>query len=142
MEENLTLSQKMQKARPAGVWLLTIYAVIFAGIAPASLSLFLVISGNAEGNAFWVLSSLPVSIGVMISAIGAWKGNEKARKFLLLFVTIHYIFIAINNYTLINSGQVPDEEQARLLGRVFRGFLYPAIYIWYFNRHTTKEFYN
>ena len=83
-----------------------------------------------------------MSIGVITSAIGAWKGNEKARKSLLIFVTLHYVLIAINNYFLINSGQVPDDEQTRLWGRVFRGFLYPAVYIWYFNKYTTKEFYN
>lgn len=81
-------------------------------------------------------------MGVIVTAIGAWRGNDKARKSLLVFVTLHYALIALNNYWMIRSGAVPDEEQTRLWGRVLRGFLYPAVYIWYFNRRTTKAFYN
>ncbi len=142
MAENLATPQVAQKTRPTGVWILTIYAMIFAGIAPLLLSIFMLVSGNAAGNVVGVLFSLPVSIGVITSAIGAWKGNEKARISLLIFVTLHYVLVAINNYFLINSGHVPDEQVTRLWGRVFRGFLYPAVYIWYFNKYTTKEFYN
>lgn len=143
MSENVVLPQSSHKvARPLGVWALTIYALIFAGIAPLLLYLFLLISGNAAGLGIDILLSLPVTVGVIVSAIGAWKGNEKARKSLLVFVTLHYALIALNNYWLVSSGEVPAEEQARLWGRVLRGFLYPAIYIWYFNKQTTKEFYN
>ena len=141
MEENLVTPQVVKKTRPTGIWILTIYAMIFAGIAPLLLSLFMLVSGNAAGNVVGVLFSLPVSIGVITSAVGAWKGNEKARKSLLIFVTLHYVLVAINNYFLINSGQVPDEQITSLWGRVFRGFLYPVAYIWYFNKNTTKEFY-
>lgn len=142
MAENLATPQAVQKTRPTGVWILTIYALIFVGIAPLLLSVFMLISGNAAGSVFSILLSLPISIGVITSAIGAWKGSEKARKSLLVLVTLHYVFIAINNYIFISSGQVPDDEQTRLWGRVLRGFIYPAVYIWYFNKYTTKEFYN
>jgi len=81
-----------------------------------------------------------------ILVCGLWclfpEGNEKARKSLLIFVTLYYVLVALNNYLLINSGQVPDEEQTRLWGRILRSFLYPAVYLWYSNRYTTKEFYN
>ncbi len=142
MAENIATPQVAQKTRPTGVWILTIYALIFVGIAPLLLSVFMLISGNAAGSAFSILLSLPISIGVIASAIGGWKGSEKARKSLLVLVTLHYVFIAINNYIFISSGQVPDDEQTRLWGRVLRGFIYPAVYIWYFNKYTTKEFYN
>lgn len=143
MTENITAPQIIQKtSRPIGVWILTIYALIFVGVAPSLLSIFMLISGNAAGNELSLLLSFPISIGVIISAIGAWRGSEKARKSLLILVTLHYVFIAINNYFMINSGQVPDEELARLWGRVLRGFIYPAVYIWYFNKSTTKAFYN
>ena len=142
MAENLATPQVVQKTRPTGVWILTIYAWIFVGIAPLLLSVFMLISGNAAGSVFSILLSLPISIGVIASAIGAWKGSEKARKSLLVLVTLHYVFIAINNYVFISSGQIPDDEQTRLWGRVLRGFIYPAVYIWYFTKYTTKEFYN
>ncbi len=142
MAENVATPQVAQKPRLTGVWILTIYALIFVGIAPLLLSVYMLISGNTAGNVFSILVSLPISIGVIASAIGAWKGIEKSRISLLVLVTLHYVFIAINNYIFISSGQVPDDEQTRLWGRVLRGFIYPAVYIWYFNKYTTKEFYN
>ena len=142
MAENIAALQVAQKSRPTGVWILTIYALIFVGIAPLLLSIFMLVSGNTAGSVFSILLSLPISIGVITSAIGAWKGSEKARKSLLVLVTLHYVLVAINNYLFISSGQVPDDEQTRLWGRVLRGFIYPAVYIWYFNKYTTKEFYN
>ena len=143
MTENVAAVQASQKmARPPGVWILTIYALLFAGLAPLFLSVFLLISGNAAGSVLGLLFSLLVSIAVIASAIGAWKGSEKARKTLLVFVTLQYVLVALNNFVLLNSGQIPEEEQTRFLGRVLRGFLYPAVYLWYFNRDTTKEFYN
>ncbi|HAV77591.1 MAG TPA: hypothetical protein DCX53_09595 [Anaerolineae bacterium] len=142
MAENIATPQAAIKSRPTGVWILTIYALIFVGIAPFLLSIFLLITGNISGTGFSIIFSLPIAIGVIASAIGAWKGSERARKSLLIIVTIHYVLVAINNYIFINSGQVPDDEQIRLWGRVLRGFIYPAVYIWYFNKYTTKEFYN
>ncbi len=142
--ENSQPSQAAPKAsrRPPGVWILTVYAILLVGIAPLLLSLFLLVSGNSAGNIVSILLSLPLSIGIIISAIGVWQGKENARKSLLVLVTLHYVLIAINNSLLINSGQVSDEAQTQLWGRVIRGLLYPAIYIWYFNRYTIKEFYN
>jgi hypothetical protein len=116
--------------------------LILLGILPFLLSFLLLVSGNAAGNEISILFSLLISIGVIISAIGAWKGNEKARKSLLFFVTLHYVFVAINNYSMINSGQVPIDEQGRAWGAVVRGFIYPAVYIWYFTKYTTKDYYN
>jgi len=142
MADNFVSLQVTQKSRPTGVWILTIYALIFVGIAPLLLSVFMLISGNTTGSVYSIILSLPISIGVIASATGSWKGNEKARKSLLVLVTLHYIFIAINNYIFIRSGQVPDNEQAQIWGRIIRGFIYPAVYIWYFNKYTTKEFYN
>lgn len=142
MTENVAPPQAVKKSRPIGVWILTIYALIFVGIAPLLLSFFMLFSGNATGNEVSVILSLPISIGVIISTIGAWKGNNTARKSLLILVTLHYVFIAINNYFLINSGQIPVDEQSRMWGRVLRGFIYPAVYVWYFNKETTKEFYS
>jgi hypothetical protein len=130
--------ERPRPARPLGVWILTIYALVFAGLAPLLLSLFVVVSGNGDPS---LLLSAPISIGVIVSAVRAWQGKEGGRRALLIFVLLHYVLVGINNFLMINSGQVPTEEQTRLWGRVLRGFLYPAFYFWYFNRDTTREFY-
>ena len=142
MTENIAPSAVAHKvSRPIGVWILTVYALVFAGIAPLLLSLFLLVSGNSAGNQISLILSLPLSIGIIISAIGAWQGKEKARIPLLVLITLNYVLIAINNYVLLSSGAVPDEAQLQVWGRVIRDILYPAGYIWYFNSYTTKEFY-
>ena len=61
MAENLATPQAAQKTRPTGVWILTIYAMIFAGIAPLLLSLFMLVSGNAAGNVVVGVSFIPSS---------------------------------------------------------------------------------
>jgi hypothetical protein len=143
MKETIVPSQVPQRAsRPIGVWILTVYALLFAGIAPLLLSLFLLVSGNSTENGIRIFFSLSLSTGIVISAIGAWQGRENARKSLLVLITLNYVLIAINNYIMINSGQAPEEAQTQFWGPVLRGVLYPAIYIGYFNKDTTKEFYH
>ena len=129
-------------SRPVGVWILTLYALIFAGIAPLVLSILVLIKGNAAGNELGIFLSLPLSAGIIVSAIGAWQGKEKARKWLLALITLNYVLVGINNLTAIFSGQVPPEDQIRLWGRAFRGILYPIVYFWYFSQYTTKDFYD
>jgi|SRR5687767_10814215 len=142
MTENVTPSHAIQKSpRPIGVWILTVYALIFAGGAPVFASILLLISGNFAANVVSVLFSLPLSIAIVFSSIGAWQGKERARKSLLIFVTLHYAFIGLNNYLAISSGLFPDDMQPQLWARVIRGVLYPAVYIWYFNKISTREFY-
>lgn len=141
MQEITIIPQEEKMPRPKGVWLLTIYALIFTGIIPLLVSFYMLVSGNAAEYAISILLSIPVSLGVISGAIGAWKGNNKARIAFLVFITLHYGFIAVNNYTLIKSGQIPDDEQIRLWGRVLRGFLYPAVYIGYFSQKKIKDFY-
>ena len=142
MVENFAPPQAVQKPRPTGVWILTIYALIFVGIAKLVLSVIMLVSGNGSGRILGILLSIPISIGVIISAINTWKGSEQARKFLLVLVTLHYVLIAINNYILISSVLVPDNEKSQLWGRILRGFIYPAIYLWYFNKNKIKGFFN
>lgn len=132
--------------RPNGVWILTIYAIVFAGVLPIIATVYLMVSGVSPTEFGSSTTSLIVGIllgiGVIVSAIGAWKGNNKARIALMILITLHYVLIAINNANILSApNTIPSELQARMRGRVFRGFLYPAIYIWYFLRAETRKFY-
>lgn len=130
------------RTRPLGVWILTIYALLFAGISVA-LGTYALLMGIAVemGGTLAIIFSIVLDAIIVISAIGAWQGKETARKILLVFVTVHYVFIGINNYMLIQSGLPLPEELEVYWGRVIRGVLYPAVYIWYFTRKTTREYY-
>ena len=135
----------VQGKRPLGVWILTGYAILFAGLGPVIAAVMLLILGD-EGQAAglgpidWLLP-LVLGICVTVAAIGAWRGSNRARIALVVLVTVHYVLIAINNLLWLGAGSVPDAQQVTALGRVVRGVLYPAVYIWYFRRLETKEFY-
>jgi hypothetical protein len=142
MEENTANLQAPPKLqRPLGVWILTIFA-LFTGIAPLILYIYLIISRNNAGDPITILISTAVSIGIIITSIGAWLGKNIFRIALLILITIYYVLIGFSNLLMLNSGQIAFEGQILLCGRVVRGILYPAIYIWYFNKRTTKEFFS
>ena len=134
----------VQGKRPLGVWILTGYAIVFTGLGPVIVAVMLLASGEARaaglGPIDWLLP-LVLGICVTVAAIGAWRGNNRARIALVVLVTIHYVLIAINNLLFLGSGSIPDTRQVTMWGRVVRGVLYPAVYIWYFRRWETKEFY-
>ena len=139
-------TKPLHPKRPIGVWLLTVYAGLVAGVLPLAVVIVALVTSNVfeeagVGGLGLALSTL-LNLGVIVSAIGAWRGNNNFRRALLLLITAHYVLIAVNNFTFLAAGQVPSDEQGRLWGRVLRGFLYPAIYIWYFNRSATKAFFN
>ena len=124
--------------RPRGVWLLTIYALSFAGVLPAGLVLFVMVGGGVDSAAVY---SLLIAVGVILTAIGAWQGQNRARLGLMVFVTLFYVGVGLNNLLALWLGSVPEAEQTRVLGRVLRGVLFPALYIWYFTRPATTAFY-
>jgi hypothetical protein len=140
MEQRKSESSTVIK-RPLGVWLLTIYAAIFAGLAPLVLATVLLLSGNLGKNPVFPIISMLLNVSIIYYSVRTWQGNDRARKIFLILITANYVFIGLNNLILLLSEQVPVDEQTRLYGRVFRGVLYPAIFIWYFNRSKTKEFY-
>jgi hypothetical protein len=136
-------SESRSAARPLGVWLLTIYAFFFAGLAPLALAIGLF--GHASSELGFGLPGLVVSaslsVGIAAASVGAWRGIRKAKNTLILLVTIHYAVIAFNNFVFMVIGEEGMGSQAQLMGRVIRGVLYPAIYIWYFRRPFPKDFY-
>jgi hypothetical protein len=129
--------------RPRGVWLLTIYALVFAGALPLALAVFVLASGGAgslAGGASLVYSIL-ICGGVIVTAIGAWRGQERARLGLMVLVTLFYASVGINNLLLMWLGEVNAAEATRVTGRVLRGVVFPALYIWYFTRPATRAYY-
>jgi len=127
--------------RPIGVWILSIYAIIFAGILPL-LALFAIKRSGFNLSVFEALFPIILAIGIIVSSIGTWQGSNKARISLMVLITVHYVLIAINNTSLLVSGSVRSDVQPQMIGRIIRGIFYPATYIWYFRRPTTMLFYS
>ncbi|MEN4013740.1 MAG: hypothetical protein AB1453_00455 [Chloroflexota bacterium] len=131
--------------RPLGVWFLTLYAIVFLGVAPLATMIYAAATSGVFSRlnvpAADLLLALALVIGVIVSGIGAWQGNDRARIVFLIFVSANYLLGGLNNFLLIESGQAPADQHAQLWGRVLRGLIYPAIFIWYFTRKSTLHFY-
>ena len=159
MTANLTSIHKTSTIqRPIGVWILTFYALIFAGIAPLWNYIYWMASGNIPqllgGNQTANIFLFVLCTSIIIISVISWLGKEIARNVLLALITLYYIFIGINSFLFINSSEfIPYIMQTgnksfqfilqiKSWFPVFWGILCPAIYFWYFNRHSTKEFFN
>ncbi len=136
-------SQTTQVSRPLGVWILTIYALIFAGILPLVVEFLLLISEETidalNSSLFFLISAVAIGFGILITSALTWRGNNYGRLAFLVLITIHYGLIAFNNALLIFAGE--QETGLANIGRIFQGVLYPVLYIWYFNRLETKRFF-
>jgi hypothetical protein len=132
---------KLKPPRPLGVWVLTVYAAIFAGLAPLLLETYFLATGSAGFNPYSLVFSIVVNAAVVYLAVRTWQGNNFARKLFIIFVTINYVLVGLNNLAALNAGPLSPDEQMTFIARIARGVLFPAIYIWYFNRRETKKFY-
>ncbi|MBN1304675.1 MAG: hypothetical protein JXA13_09600 [Anaerolineales bacterium] len=126
--------------RPSGVWALTIYAGIFAGISPLVFNILLVITGNVDQPVSLLLSIL-LNIAIVYFAIGAWQGKNRDRKIFLAVLSAYYLLIGFNNFLIFSTQLIPEDEIFQVVGRILQGIFFPAIYLWYFNRPSTRYFY-
>jgi hypothetical protein len=145
----ITIAEEAHKPkRPFGVWFLTIYMSLFAGIFPFGAALFLSLNQAAQTDMglTFVDFILPLVLGivVVVTAIGTWKGNNKARIAFLVAITIHYGFIMYQNYQiaqLASSGLLESNLEMQSWARVFRGVFWIVVCWWYFTSKRAKPFY-
>jgi FlaA1/EpsC-like NDP-sugar epimerase len=146
MEEIVvTTTENETRTRPLGVWVFSLYAFLFNGLFSFALSMYMLVSGYSTSTPGFSLLSMVFSAvlaaAIAVFSIQLWRGNEHGRIIFLVLITINYLFIAVNNYLVIRTGLTPSESMLQLWGNVIRGFVYPAIYIYYFNRASTRSFY-
>src|SRR5687768_6192169 len=87
--------------RPLGIWIITIWLGLFAGLAPILLVLFLYF-GPAKGGGIigpaGLIGSISLGASIMYYAYQTWRGNSTARYGLVILVAIHYGFVAYQNF--------------------------------------------
>ncbi|MBI9045923.1 MAG: hypothetical protein JEZ06_15630 [Anaerolineaceae bacterium] len=125
--------------RPIGVWALCVFAVVLAGILPI-LSAF-VFFPNEVVDPISLALSLLINLGVIFFAFRTWQGVENGRKAFLIFVTLNYVMLGANNLILLVSGEIPADLTTQFFGPVLRGIFYPILFIWYFNKPETREYF-
>ncbi len=68
----------VQTHRPLGVWLLTLWYVLFAGLIPAGISIWLYFHPPGQQVIFplQLLFSTLLGLAVIVTAGGAWRGHN------------------------------------------------------------------
>lgn len=142
-------SNVKNKHRPIGIWILTIYALIFAGIYPLLLDpLELFVLGR---TAFYSSDDVPfiliqtfINIGIIFTSVLTWRRWEIARKLFLILTTIYFgwviqvMFLWITHSSFVNN---PISEKIMFwilgIGNIF----FVVLNVWYFNKPSIKEFF-
>lgn len=127
--------------RPFGVWLLTIFALIFGGIFPLYLEPFDLLRGY---TAFYREADIPIiiigailNISIIIAGIFTWRGMNFGRIAFLILIVIYFMWDGIDVFSW--GTRVPTDIQNWFW--YITDFGVPLLCIWYFNRPSTKDFF-
>jgi len=138
------LEGKTKKRRPLGVWILTVYALLFGGIYQLIftdvlnvLQGYTSIYGKDEVPIYYVYAFL--SISIIIVSMLTWGGLEVGRKPFLVFVTLNFLGDGISNFGW--GTWIPDSDNVSGWIWYITDFVFPLICIWYFNKPSVKEFF-
>ena len=84
-------------------------------------------------------------LGLVIAAIGAWMGYNRARLLLMAFVFLFAFDLAVTVLddfsSQVSGSALSDQGQGSQLILVLPPILLVVIYLWYFNRAPVKAYY-
>jgi hypothetical protein len=145
-KEDSVMPEKLVK-RPKGVWIVTIWMALFAGLLPIGVALFVYFVPPEEerimSNSGLALS-LSVALAMIASATCAWLGFAWARFALIAVAVVYYVLIACNLYSLWQSGVVPESRQMFVWTRMARALITMTVVVLYLllNRNAKDFFKN
>ena len=143
MKRNASASSATKLERPLGVRIITIYLGIMAGIFPIIAGIGLFASGSGLVGPIGLVFSILLAGGIIVSAVGAWRGSARARDMLVTLAVVHYLMLALNNGMLALDESVPDDRIFLTWGRAVRSLVYAGIVVWYFRlSDRADEFYS
>ncbi len=142
--DSMKAENMSKKRRPIGVWILTVYALLYGGIYQLIftdvlnvLQGYTSIYGKDEVPIYYVYAFL--SISIIIASMLTWGGLEVGRNSFLVFVTLNFLGNGISNFGW--GTWIPDLDNVSGLIRYITDFVFPLICIWYFNKPSVKEFF-
>ena len=133
-----------RERRPFGIWALTVFAIVVNGILPIYGIILLFQDPYSYLEVVSIITIayiLITSLGVLISSIGTLLRKNRARKTLLVFITLAYLPQIISSLALIFYYQDPDISSTDVIQPILQGVVTVAVYIWYFNRARIKKIY-
>ena len=131
--------------RPKGIWIVTIWMSLFAGLLPIAAALFMYFSPPEDEriiSASGLAVSLSIALAMIVSAVCAWLGHGWARFALMALAVIHYGLIAHNLYSMGQSGAVPESKMMFVWTRMARSLITMMVVVLYLllNRNA-KDFF-
>jgi hypothetical protein len=138
-----SIKTTVKKRRPLGVWILPLFVLIFNGYLPLTEEPYYLLMGYSEMYSreeipaiiFWAI----VNICFIIVSVLAWLGFEVGRISIWVMVTPWFGFIALRNMRWLVTTPILKDPEAWI--QQFCFILIPVLFIWYFNRRSTREFY-
>lgn len=142
MKEKRTKNQPPPKPkRPMGVWALTAYSFLSAGLLTTLVAVQSIITEDPNARLYDILFRLILGIAIILLSIGAWQGKETARKLYLVAISLHYVIILINDILILGSGVVLADASAALWQQIFLSVALLVTNWVYFNLRMVKAFY-
>jgi len=131
--------------RPKGVWIVTLWMALSAGLLPIVTALFMYF-GPLQEERIMSASGLALSLSIAIAIIGsaayAWLGFAWARIALIAFAVIHYGLIAHNLYSFWQSGVLPESRHIFVWTRMVRALItMTAIVLYLILNRNAKNFF-
>jgi hypothetical protein len=144
MSVNSRSTKNFVKHRPLGVWILTLYTIFMNGFFPLFEDPYLLLIGDSAfinpDQAPQIIFGGIVNVFFVIVSFLAWKGMKIGRTAIWVLVTIYYESIAFF-ILLPKTVKLPILRFASAWEQQLWFILIPVLYIWYFNKRSTKEFY-
>ena len=144
MSINKTHSEgKTTKHRPFGVWVLTLYALLWSVFILFFTGVLNILQGY---SALYSTKEVPVyyvyaflSISIIVTSFLTWGGVEVGRKAFLVVITLFFVGDLIKEYEW--GTQVPSSDDVLVWILYITEIVFPILCIWYFNKPSVKEFY-
>lgn len=116
------------RTSPLGSKLLSLYAIVFAGLAPAVLASFALV----RGLGIFLVGNIVFGGVIVFYGIRVFLGDARAVKVFGVLVMLHYFGVTLTN--VLNYGDFPVDSRAHEMAvpRMIRGVLFGAFYAWYY----------
>jgi hypothetical protein len=135
---------KTKKRRPFGVWVLTLYALLWGVFILFFTGVWNILQGYTalynpkEVPVYYVYAFL--SISIIITSILTWGGLEVGRKAFLVVITLFFVGNLITEFGW--GTQVPDSGDVEGWLLYITDIVLPLLCIWYFNKPSVKGIFN
>ena len=118
------------KPSPIGSKLLSIYAILFAGIAPGALVTTALVNGVVSLP--YALGNVGLSVAIVYFGVRVFAGDYSATKMFAILVALNYVGLSVANAWNINDFPADSRAAQMAIPRMIRGVLFASVYVWYY----------